>query len=296
MFKVLVLLLLSTLFLSAIEQYEPLSKQYLHEGNHYLVSRTFLKEGVRYYLCTNTQTLHSDIITLDASKLRDLDKTFEQSPLARALLHATFLHVKGGTPHATAFHPKAIYLTMDMCPSRKRDYESEFIAQLTTFQDKVPIAIAVSSEWILHHQEAFNALKKNPKLDITWVNHTHTHFYDRMLEDRKNFMLHAKTNVKEEILELEKLLIEKGETPSIFFRFPGLMANETLMKELRETYFLIPLSADAWIAKNEAVKEGSFILIHGNKNEPQGIEMLEKMLPELMKKYHFSPIQEAFRP
>ncbi len=68
------------------------------------------------------------------------------------------------------------------------------------------------------------------------------------------------------------------------------------MKELRETYFLIPLSADAWIAKNEAVKEGSFILIHGNKNEPQGIEMLEKMLPELMKKYHFSPIQEAFSP
>ena len=123
---------------------------------------------------------------------------------------------------------------------------------------------------------------------------SHDSIRDKTLEDRKNFMLHASTNVKEEILELEKLLIEKGGTPSIFFRFPGLMANEALMKELKETYFLIPLGADAWIAKHEAVKEGSFILIHGNKNEPQGIEMLEKMLPELIKTYSFSAIQEAF--
>ncbi len=68
------------------------------------------------------------------------------------------------------------------------------------------------------------------------------------------------------------------------------------MKELRETYVLIPLGADAWIAKNEAVKEGSIVLIHGNKNEPEGILMLEHMLPDLLKRYTFEPIHKAFTP
>lgn len=296
MFKVLFFLLGSTLFLLGIEQYEPLSKQYFYEGNTYLISRTFIDHQRRYYLATDVQTLRSEIITLDASKLQPLNTAFENSPLAKALYQATRLHGTGGVPHATKHHPNAIYLTMDLCPSRKSGYESDFIAHLATLHDKTPLAIAISSEWIKHHPEAFDSLKHHPKLHITWVNHTHTHFYDRTLEDRKNFMLHPSTSVEEEILGLEKVLLEKGVTPSIFFRFPGLMADERLMKTLRETYFLIPLSSDAWIAKNEIVKEGSFILIHGNKNEPQGIEMLEKMLPKLMKQYHFSPIQEAFIP
>ena len=108
-------------------------------------------------------------------------------------------------------------------------------------------------------------------------------------------MLNKRTNLKKEILGLEKLLIEKGETPSIFFRFPGLVSNPSLMRALRETYFLIPLGADAWIAKNQTITEGSLILVHGNKNEPLGIKLLEKKLPQTVKKYHFSPIQEAFR-
>lgn len=74
------------------------------------------------------------------------------------------------------------------------------------------------------------------------------------------------------------------------------MANEVLMKELRETYNLIPLGANAWIAKNEPIKEGSFILIHGNKNEPEGIALLEQKLPWLLKNYKLKPIHEAFVP
>jgi hypothetical protein len=109
-------------------------------------------------------------------------------------------------------------------------------------------------------------------------------------------MLHVNTDVAREILELEKTLLEKGITPSVFFRFPGLIADETLMKALRDVYFLIPLGADAWIAKHEEVREGSFILIHGNKNEPEGIVRLEQMLPKLLKRYTFKPIVEAFVP
>jgi len=44
------------------------------------------------------------------------------------------------------------------------------------------------------------------------------------------------------------------------------------------------------------VKEGSIVLIHGNKNEPEGILMLEHMLPDLLKRYRFESIFKAFTP
>ncbi len=297
MLRVLFFLFISIfLYAEKIEQYEPMSKQYFHDHQHYLVSRTFLRHHERYYLLTNTATFESKIVSLDASLLMPLDVTFEATPLAKALRKATNLDKQGGIPHAISTHSQAIYLTMDMCPSHHHDYESAFLEKLTSLNEKTPIAIAITSAWILSHAKAFEDLKNNPNLLITWVNHTHTHFYDPLLPENVNFMLHENINIKKEILGVEKLLIEKGETPSVFFRFPGLVSNPTLMKMLKETYFLIPLGADAWIAKNQTIKEGSFILVHGNKNEPLGIKMFEKKLPEVIKKYHFSPIQEAFIP
>jgi len=185
---------------------------------------------------------------------------------------------------------------MDLCPSSKQGYERDFIEKLTKQNGKTPIAIALSSAWKEHHEKEFKELVHNPLLQITWVNHSHTHFYDPKLPICDNFMLHVNTDVQGEILGVEKKLLEEGITPSVFFRFPGLIADEKLMRELRETYFLIPLGANAWIAKNEPIKTGSIILIHGNKNEPQGIEMLEKKLPEVVKTYQFHPLQEAFIP
>lgn len=295
MFKVLFLLFGFVLPLLSIEAYEPFIKQYLDKNERYLITRTFIQNDQRYYLLTHTTRFETTIKSLESAQLFSLDEAFYQTPLAKTLRYATSLHVKGGVSHALTHKRDAIYLTMDLCPSRKRDYEREFITRLSEqSQAKIPLAIAVSSEWITHHEEAFEALKSHPKLSITWVNHSHTHFYDATLKTRENFMLHSSTNVEKEILGLEQTLIEHGVTPSIFFRFPGLQANETLMKALKERFFLIPLSADAWVAKSEPIKEGSFILVHGNKNEPLGIEMLEKMLPELIKTYRFHPIQEAF--
>lgn len=294
MFKVLFLLFGFVLPLLSIEAYQPFIKQYLHENERYLVSRTFLKNHERYYLITHTQTFQTTLASLEHSNLLPLDNAFYKTPLARALHYATSLHVKGGLAHAMSQKDGAIYLTMDLCPSRKRGYEQAFTEYVSAYQAKTPIAIAVSSGWIKNHEASFEALKNHPKLSITWVNHTHTHFYDPHLKEHENFMLHSSTDVEKEILGLEQTLIEHGVTPSIFFRFPGLKANASLMKALKERFFLIPLSADAWIAKSEPIKESSFILVHGNKNEPLGIEMLEKMLPELMKNYRFSPIQEAF--
>jgi len=279
-----------------IKHYEVFVKAYEQNGELWLISRRFELSGVTFYLTTNTQTLQTKVLALDEKKLLPLDERFEQSLFAKRLKDATALHVNGGATHALTQNPNAIYLSMDLCPSSKKGYESEFIAHLTKQNGKTPIAIALSSAWKEHHEKEFEELVNNLLLQITWVNHSHTHFYDPKLPIRDNFMLHVNTDVKSEILGVEKTLLEEGITPSVFFRFPGLIADEKLMRELRETYFLIPLGANAWIAKNEPIKTGSIILIHGNKNEPQGIEMLEKKLPEVVKTYQFHPLQEAFIP
>ncbi|WP_052433502.1 polysaccharide deacetylase family protein [Sulfurospirillum arsenophilum] len=277
-----------------IEHYEIFTKQYQENDTLFLVSRRFELSGVTFYLTTNTQTLQTKVLSFDASKFMPLDENFSKTPFAKQLSDATALQGKGGATHGTTQNDKAIYLTMDLCPSAKKGYESEFIEHLTKQNGKTPIAIALSSAWREHHTKEFEALLKNPLLEITWVNHTHTHFYDPKLVERQNFMLHVNTDVKAEILGVEKTLLEEGITPSVFFRFPGLIADAKLMRELRETYFLIPLGANAWIAKNEPIKTGSIILIHGNKNEPQGIAMMEKKLPDVVKNYKFHAIKEAF--
>lgn len=297
MLRLIFSLLLCWLPLSAIEhikQYEIFTKQYQENDTLFLVSRRFELTGTTFYLTTNTQTLQTKVLSLDASKLMPLDERFLQTPFAKQLSSATASYVKGGAIQSVTAHDKAIYLTMDLCPSSKKGYEGDFIEKLTKQNGKTPIAIALSSAWKEHHAKEFEALVKNPLLEITWVNHTHTHFYDPKLVERQNFLLRHNTDVKGEILGLEKTLLEEGITPSVFFRFPGLIADEKLMRELRETYFLIPLGANAWIAKNEPIQKGSIILIHGNKNEPQGITMMEKKLPEVLKTYRFKPIQEAF--
>lgn len=278
----------------ALEHYERFVKEYVENETLFITTRRFELQGVTFYLTINTQTLQTKVLALDASRLQPLSSRFDATPFAKLLSTATAHPESGGVTHAQTKLPKAIFLTMDMCPSSKKGYEDAFLAHLTQTNGKTPIAIAMSSAWMEHHPKEFQELINHPLLEITWVNHTHTHFYDRSLEERQNFMLHQPTNVQQEVFGLEQKLLEQGLTPSVFFRFPGLVSDAKLMKELKETYFLVPLSTDAWIAKGQKVKEGSILLIHGNKNEPQGIEALEKELPKLLKTFTFKPLREAF--
>ncbi len=291
------LIFIFTLFfipLFGIENYQIIAKEYEKDNELFLISRHFDLENKTFYLATNTRTLKTEVLSLDSSKLKPLSQRFYQTTFAKSLKNATDMHAKGGTTSAFTKNKNAIYLTIDFCPSLKKGYESEFLNKLTSKNGKTPIAVAITTKWIDQHKSEFDELANNPLLDITWLNHSHTHFYDKTLEDNKNFLLHESTDIEQEIIGVEKKLLSMGITPSPFFRFPGLISDKKLMQLLRERYFLIPLGANAWVAKDEQIKEGSFILIHGNKNEPKGIDILESQLPTLLKKYHFSPIAEAF--
>ncbi len=290
-----VLFFLSTL-LFGVENYKVFIKEFQSNNGHFMMTlRQFNREGKTLYLVLDTTTLQTSIKPLDTNQLKPFAKThLQQSAFGKLLYKATSFTQFGGIREAAQPSLGAIFLTMDMCPSQKNGYEKEFLMQLTQRVGKTPIAIAMSSAWLRTHEKEFAELASNPLLDITWVNHTHTHFYDKNLPNEENFMRHSGTNVQEEILGLEQILIEKGATPSVFFRFPGLVADESLMEALRDTYFLIPISTHAWVAKGEAIQKGSIILIHGNKNEHQGIVALEQQLPSLTSKFTFKPLREAF--
>ena len=80
-----------------------------------------------------------------------------------------------------------------------------------------------------------------------------------------------------EILDTERLLIANGETPSLFFRFPGLVSSDPLMQAVSR-FHLVTLGADAWLAKGQQPEKGSIVLVHPNGNEPKGLAMFTRDL------------------
>jgi hypothetical protein len=84
-------------------------------------------------------------------------------------------------------------------------------------------------------------------------------------------------NLDTEILLTEQYLLEHNQTPSVFFRFPGLVSNTMLLNQLKK-FGLIPLSADAWLAKDEPITPGGIVLVHGNGNEHSGITLVNPLI------------------
>ena len=135
--------------------------------------------------------------------------------------------------------------------------------------------MSISGLWLIHHFADFRWLldqRKSGALDILWVDHTYHHPYRRRLPEAANFLLSKGVDPEEEILDTERLLIANGETPSLFFRFPGLVSSDPLMQAVSR-FHLVTLGADAWLAKGQQPERGSIVLVHPNGNEPKGLAM-----------------------
>jgi hypothetical protein len=266
-----------------------------------LAIRSFISgDKQRSYLIVNPQSLESHIVL--ASEVTILKEFPSQSHLAETIARTTappYRLQNHGLAHSLR-SVSGMFLTVDLCPSR-RPFEKGLFESLaaiaTTKGEPVPVAICISGTWLSAHREEIAWLKEQERqglLAITWVNHSLTHFYDSALPLTKNFLLADGTDQRREILENEVRMLEAGLTPSLFFRSPGLVADERLVKLLHELS-LIPLGADAWLAKGKEPKAGSIILVHGNGNEPQGIVKLMKPL-QGPKSPLFLPLAEAVVP
>ena len=192
------------------------------------------------------------------------------SELAEApgLIHRGFLQNAGLTHGAGP----GDFVTGDLCPS-KRPLDRAFFARLEAASPHASVALSISGLWLIHHFADFRWLvdqRNSGALDILWVDHTYHHPYRRKLPDAANFLLTKGVDPDEEILDTERLLIANGETPSLFFRFPGLVSSDPLMQAVSR-FHLVTLGADAWLAIGQKPGHGSIVLVHPNGNEPKGL-------------------------
>jgi len=176
-----------------------------------------------------------------------------------------------------------ITLTADLCPSHRpldRRIFADIINGFKRVESPVPIALSVSGLWMKHHQQDIAWLKQlqaNHEIYITWVNHSYNHRVSKTSPLKTNFLLEPGTDINYEVLETEKAMLANGLLPSVFFRFPGLVSDQQLVYKITG-FGLIPIGTDAWLAKGQQPQAGSIVLIHGNGNEPVGVNDFIKLL------------------
>ena len=267
-------------------------------GRLRLAIRSFQSDGVAHLLVIDPVNFQSfDLPAASLTLSPGAEPSLDHSPFMRALQRydAPPYPLQNGGATRAAARVKGAFLTVDLCPS-KRPFERELFDTLALAGKgaPVPVAISISGVWLVNHSEELSYLRRESaagRLAITWVNHSYHHSYDPKAPLARNFVLTPGTDFPGEVLELEQLLLSRGMVPSPFFRFPGLVSDAATVKRLRE-FSLIPIGSDAWLAKGDSPRQGSFILVHGNGNEPKGVKLLLPMLRggEL----HLLPLPEAF--
>jgi hypothetical protein len=201
-----------------------------------------------------------------------------------ALVNAGLIHGKGA----------GSYVTGDLCPSQK-PLDRAFIEEVAAQGPGTPLTLAVSGGWIAHHGADFAWLQEKRRsgaLAITWADHSYSHPYIPGVKEAQNYMLRPGVDLDREIFETEKLLIAHGETPSVFFRFPGLVSDSALLEKLKERH-LVALGADAWLALGPPPRAGSIVLVHPNGNEPGGLQIFSRLLKSGRIPTPFRAINEA---
>ncbi|HOJ28967.1 MAG TPA: polysaccharide deacetylase [Spirochaetota bacterium] len=269
-----------------ISAYMPSYALYTESGQNkttrYIIIRRLKYNSVQAYVYINPDTLHTGILknpkgTLQQNSLQNIIQQCADTQYAKLYQNALQKSKRMFNAGITHVDTHGMILSFDLCPS-KRFLDTDCIEQLIALNKIVPlpVAICISGKWMLTHPEDLQwlqSLASAHQLDITWVNHSFTHFYSRKLPVRKNFMLKEDTSVAREVLQNEICMLEHDIFPSIFFRFPGLISNQKIYEKVMG-YGLIPLGADAWLAKGKRPVTGSIILVHPNGNEKKGTYIL----------------------
>lgn len=271
-----------------------------HDPQDWAILRRFESYGKTYLLLVNPQTLETKVNEADFYQVKpmtitQLRKLFNKTPYQNALSKAENQSVMIQDAGIERGLPKelGISLTADLCPSHRPLDKRIFTDMFTAFQQvekPVPVALSVSGLWMLKHAGDIAWLKQmqqKGEIYITWINHSYNHSVSKSLPLKQNFLLEAGTNISYEVLETEKLMLKNGLLPSVFFRFPGLVSDQSLVRQITN-FGLITVGTDAWLAKGQQPQAGSIVLIHGNGNEPVGvndfIQLLRTKAPQIAKR------------
>lgn len=249
----------------------------------WLILRRFENNKRDYLLLVNPLTLQSKVdetsfyqvkeMTLAQTRIQFKNTAYEKaiSKVEKQSVMIQDAGIERGMPTETG-----ISLTADLCPSHKpldRRIFTDMISEFQKVEKPAPIALSVSGLWMLAHTADIEWLKKlrnEGEIRITWVNHSYNHRVSKTAPLKENFLLEPGTDINYEVLATEKLMLKNGLVPSCFFRFPGLVSDQSLVYKITD-YGLIPIGSDAWLAKGQQAQDGSIVLIHGNGNEPVGV-------------------------
>ncbi len=284
---------------SRLRDYRPVFQSCTNEaGQRRLATRRMTTDDATLLLTVDPETLATRIERAQCWRCADASDADEiQTRFIRALQPPP---QNGGTPkaleNAGLVHGKGAgsFVTGDLCPSRK-PLDRSFLETLDKEGHGTPIALAVSGLWIVHHGADWEWLKKRAEsgvLDITWVNHSYRHPYVKSRPDAQTYLLTPGIDMDKEIFDTEKLMIVRGVTPSVFFRFPGLVSDPALMETLRSRH-LIALGADSWLALGLLPRPGSIVLVHPNGNEEIGLKLFSRLLAQGKIPKPFRPLDEA---
>jgi hypothetical protein len=269
-------------------------KVYFAFGNlrseNILVIRKFEQSGQQFYVGVDidnleTKIIPSDQISVEALSWQQILLNYSNSAYVRAIQAAkknSFSLQNSGIVHGYPKEKGAV-LTIDLCPSHKpldRIIFTSLINEFEKTEKPVPLALSITGRFMLTHSEDMLWIKDlitSGKISITWVNHTYNHNYNPKIPLKSNFLLEPNTDINFEILGTEIALLQYGFLSSVFFRFPGLVSDKSIVDTVIG-YGLIPIGSDAWLAKGQPIQGGSIILIHGNGNEPVGVEAFIKLL------------------
>ncbi len=277
---------------------QPFSNIRNYKPNFYIASggtsrsiaiRSFTNDNQKYFLLVDPATLNTKVdlasrYTISSLAWPNVLAIFHNSPYVKSLETAAAKDLQlqnAGIDHAIPGE-RGITLTIDLCPSHKNLDRIIFQSVFDEFnktEQPAPLAISVSGKWMLKHQDDLNWLKSlvdKKELNITWINHSYNHEVNS-LPLAENFLLAPGTKLDIEVLENEKLMLKNGLTPSVFFRFPGLVSDKSVVDKIT-AYGLIPIGSDAWLAKGQQPNAGSIVLIHGNGNEEIGVKDFIQLL------------------
>ncbi len=261
-----------------------------HFPQDWMIIRQFKNDGKLFFMLVNPQTLETKIDGTDFYQVKPMTleearsffkATAYQKALRKAEKQSVAIQdagIESGIPE-----DKGISLTADLCPSHRPLDKRIFTDIFKTFQKverPVPVALSVTGIWMRQHPQDLQwlkALQQNQEIYITWINHSFNHRVSLKLPLKENFLLEAGTDINYEVLETEKAMLKNGLLPSVFFRFPGLVSDQQLVYKITD-FGLIPIGTDAWLAKGQQPQAGSIVLIHGNGNEPVGVNDFIKLL------------------
>ncbi|AGH95405.1 hypothetical protein [Pseudobdellovibrio exovorus] len=244
--------------------------------------RQFQQNGVAMSLVVEANSLKTKIARQQDLSCKQINReSFARTYYSQVLQQAAANKAQMANAGVRRVNREQVALTVDMCPSSKA-YESRFYDWAESA--KAALGVALTAAWGMRHPSELARLKEMSKTtnDITWINHSYYHRYRAGVANAQNFLLMDGTNIDAEVLGNEVFMIENGIVPSVYFRFPGLISSDGIITKILG-WGLIPLGSDAWLAKGEAPKAGSIILIHGNGNEPTGITAFFRHLNQILR-------------